>query len=192
MFFKGGVMQTCGKFAAEYPFRKVILVKLHNNFCINSVNCLVNLLQIYRAPFSKMVSGGLLLWLQCFSFIYEFYCKNSYLSSLKFLHLEFFCKTLTRYFSAFLNDSKDGSFISPNDSRYCSGSLLSAAAFVPTFLVTSQPVTTWDFKITLQSWIPRTTPNLWTGIWYMYWLASNSKFNPEIFDVWVDEVMYTI
>ena len=37
MLFKGGVLQICSKCAGEQPCKKTILIKLHNNFCINSM-----------------------------------------------------------------------------------------------------------------------------------------------------------
>ena len=59
-----GVLKICKKFTGEYPCRSVILIKLLCNFTKMTLRhgcSFVNLLHIFRAPFPKNNSGGLLL-----------------------------------------------------------------------------------------------------------------------------------
>ena len=74
MFLEKGVLKICTKFTGEHPCRSVISTKLLCNF--NKITLRhgcppVNLLHIFRTPYTKTISGKLLLfinyhyWLQC-------------------------------------------------------------------------------------------------------------------------------
>ena len=59
------VLKICSKFIEQHPHRSAILIKLQSNFIEITLwhGCsLVNLLHIFRTPFLKNNSGGLLLW----------------------------------------------------------------------------------------------------------------------------------
>ena len=59
-----GVLKICSKFTGEYPCRSVISIKLKSNFIeiiLRQGYSPVNLLHIFRTPFLKNTSGGLLL-----------------------------------------------------------------------------------------------------------------------------------
>ena len=61
-----GVLKTCSKFTGEHPCRSVISIKLLCNFFNITLRhgCSpVNLLCVFRVPFSKKASGGLFLFL---------------------------------------------------------------------------------------------------------------------------------
>ena len=58
-----GILEICSKFTGEHPCRSVISVKLQSNFIEITLRhgCSpVNLLCIFRTPFPKNTSGGLL------------------------------------------------------------------------------------------------------------------------------------
>ena len=64
VFLKKGVLKMCSKFTGEYPCRSVISIKLQSNFIEIALRhgCFpVNLLHIFRTPFTKKTSGRLLL-----------------------------------------------------------------------------------------------------------------------------------
>ena len=64
VFLVEGVLKICSKFTGEHPCRNVISIKLQSNFIEITLRhgCSpVNLLHIFRIPFSKNTSGGLLL-----------------------------------------------------------------------------------------------------------------------------------
>ena len=64
MYLGKGVMKICGKFTGEHPCRGTISIKLLSNFTEIALwhGCSpVNLLHIFRTPFPKNTSGGLLL-----------------------------------------------------------------------------------------------------------------------------------
>ena len=56
VFLVKGVLKICSKFTREHPYRSVISTMLRNNGCSP-----VNLLHIFRIPFTKITSGWLLL-----------------------------------------------------------------------------------------------------------------------------------
>ena len=76
VFLEKGVLEICGKFTGEHPSRSVISINLLCNFVEITLRrgCSpVNLLQIFRTPFTKNTSGRLLLdkfFLNCI------YCTN--------------------------------------------------------------------------------------------------------------------
>ena len=65
MFCEKSALKICSKFTGEQACRSVISIKLFRNF-IEIAICNwcypVNLLHIFRTPFSKNISGGLLLY----------------------------------------------------------------------------------------------------------------------------------
>ena len=64
VFLGKGVLKICSKFTGEHPCRSVISIKLLCNFIEITLRhgCSpVNLLHIFRTPFSKNTSGRLLL-----------------------------------------------------------------------------------------------------------------------------------
>ena len=64
MFLAKGVLKICSKFTGEHPCRSVILIEMQSNFTEIALRhgCSpVSLLHIFRIPFSKIISGGLLL-----------------------------------------------------------------------------------------------------------------------------------
>ena len=59
-----GVLKICSKFTENHPCRSAISIKLQSNFIEITLRhgcSSVNLLHIFRAPFPKNTSGGLLL-----------------------------------------------------------------------------------------------------------------------------------
>ena len=65
MFLEKGVLKICRKFTGEHPCRSVISIKLQSNFIEITLQhgCSpVNLLHIFRIPFTKNTSGWLLLY----------------------------------------------------------------------------------------------------------------------------------
>ena len=73
VFLRKGVIKICSKFTGEHPCRSVISIKLHSNFIEITLRhecSLVNLLYIFRTPFSKNTSGRLLLFILVFSLYY--------------------------------------------------------------------------------------------------------------------------
>ena len=70
VFLRKGVLEICSKFTGEYPCRSVITIKLQSNFIEITLRhgCSPeNLLFIFRTPYPKNISGGLLLQIK-FSF----------------------------------------------------------------------------------------------------------------------------
>ena len=70
VFLGKGVLEICSKFTGEYPCRSVITIKLQSNFIEITLRhgCSPeNLLFIFRTPYPKNISGGLLLQIK-FSF----------------------------------------------------------------------------------------------------------------------------
>ena len=64
VFLGKGVLKICGKFTGEHPCRSAISIKLQSNFIEITLRhgCSpVNLLHIFRTPFSKNTFGRLLL-----------------------------------------------------------------------------------------------------------------------------------
>ena len=64
VFLGKGVLKICSKFTGEHPCRSAISIKLLCNFIEISFHhgcSAVNLLHIFRTPFLKNTSGGLLL-----------------------------------------------------------------------------------------------------------------------------------
>ena len=64
VFFGKGVLEMCSRFTGENPFKNVISIKLLCKFIEATLRhgCSpVNLLHIFRTPFYKNTSGGLLL-----------------------------------------------------------------------------------------------------------------------------------
>ena len=64
LFLRKGVLKICSKFTGEHPCRSAISIKLQSNFIeitLGYVCSPVNLLHIFRTPFPKNSSGGLLL-----------------------------------------------------------------------------------------------------------------------------------
>ena len=64
VFLEKGVVKICSKFTGEHPCQSVISIKLQSNFIKITLchGCLpVNLLYIFRTPFYKNTSEGLLL-----------------------------------------------------------------------------------------------------------------------------------
>ena len=67
MFFGKGVLRICSKLTGEHPCQSAISIKLQNNFIEITLRhgCSpVNLMHIFRTPFLKHTSGGLLLFRQ--------------------------------------------------------------------------------------------------------------------------------
>ena len=65
VFLRKGVLKICSKFTGEHSCRSVISIKLQSNF--NEITLWhgcspLNLLHIFRTPFSKNTSGRLLLY----------------------------------------------------------------------------------------------------------------------------------
>ena len=64
IFLRKGVLKICSKLRGEHPCRSVISIKLESNFIEIAPRhgcSLVNLLDIFRTPFLKNTSGGLLV-----------------------------------------------------------------------------------------------------------------------------------
>ena len=64
MFLGKGVLKIYSKFTGEYPCRSVISIKMFCNFIEITLRhgySPVNLLHIFKTPFVKDTSGGLLL-----------------------------------------------------------------------------------------------------------------------------------
>ena len=64
MFLGKDVLKTCRKFTGEHPCRSAILIKLQIDFIEMTLwhgYSTVNLLHIFRMPFLKNTSRGLLL-----------------------------------------------------------------------------------------------------------------------------------
>ena len=64
MFLRKGILKTCGKFTEEHPCRSAISIKLLKQFFEIALwhgFSHVDLLHIFRKPFPKNTSGGLLL-----------------------------------------------------------------------------------------------------------------------------------
>ena len=64
VFLGKGVLKLCIKFTGEHPCRSGISIKLQSNFIkitLQQVCSPVNLLNIFRTPFTKNTSGWLLL-----------------------------------------------------------------------------------------------------------------------------------
>ena len=64
VFLGKGVLKIYGTFTGEHSYRSVISIKLHCSFFEIILLCgcsPVNLLYIFRTPFPKNASGGLLL-----------------------------------------------------------------------------------------------------------------------------------
>ena len=64
VFLGKGVLKICSKFTGEHPYRSAISIKLLCNFIEIALRhgCSpANLLHIFRTPFSKNTSGGVLL-----------------------------------------------------------------------------------------------------------------------------------
>ena len=83
LFFKKGVLKICSKFTCEHPCWSVISIKLLCNFIKIALRhgCSpVNLLHIFRTPFSRNTSGWLLLHVLDIIYwhldIIWFCCKN--------------------------------------------------------------------------------------------------------------------
>ena len=69
VFLRKDVLKICSKFTGEHPCRSVVLIKLLCNFIEIALRyrCSpVNLLHIFRTPFAKNTSGGLLLYHEAF------------------------------------------------------------------------------------------------------------------------------
>ena len=63
MFLEKTVLKICSKFTEEHPWRRTISIKLQSNFIEITIRygcSLVNLLHIFRTPFPKNTTGGLL------------------------------------------------------------------------------------------------------------------------------------
>ena len=72
VFLGKGALKICSKFTGEHPCRSVNAIKLLCNFIEMTLRhgCFpVNLLHIFRTPFPKNTSGGLLLKIhhRCFA-----------------------------------------------------------------------------------------------------------------------------
>ena len=64
VFLRKGVLKICSKFTAEHPCRSAISIKLLCNFIEITLRhgySPVNLLHIFRIPFTKNTFGGLIL-----------------------------------------------------------------------------------------------------------------------------------
>ena len=64
VFLGKRVLKICSKFTGEHSCRSAISIKLQSNFIEIALRhgcSLVNLLHIFRTPFLKTTSGGLLL-----------------------------------------------------------------------------------------------------------------------------------
>ena len=64
VFLVKGVLKICSKFTGEHPCRSGISIKLQSNFIEITIGhgcSAVNLLYIFRTPFTKSTSEGLLL-----------------------------------------------------------------------------------------------------------------------------------
>ena len=65
VFSVKGVLKICSKFTGEHPCRSVISIKLLSNFIeitLQYGRSPLNLLHIFRTPFSKNTSRGLCFW----------------------------------------------------------------------------------------------------------------------------------
>ena len=61
VFLVKSVLKIYSKFTREHPCRSVISIKLQSNVSLRHACSTVNLLHIFRTPFLKNTSGGLLL-----------------------------------------------------------------------------------------------------------------------------------
>ena len=64
VYLEKGVLKICSKFTGEHPWRSMISIKLLGNFIEITLRhgySSVNLLHIFRTPFTKNISGRLLL-----------------------------------------------------------------------------------------------------------------------------------
>ena len=65
VFLEKGVLKICSKFTGEHPCRSAISTKLQSNFIeitLQHGRSPVNLQHVFKAPFYKNISGGLLLY----------------------------------------------------------------------------------------------------------------------------------
>ena len=96
-FLRKSVLRICSKFAEEHPCRSVISVNLQSNFIEITLwhgFSPVNLLHIFRTPFSKNTSGGLLL-----VFKYFYLISNIIICSLvTFTRIQIFLHSLTNFY----------------------------------------------------------------------------------------------
>ena len=79
LFLEKSVIKICSKFTGEHPCQSVISLKLFCNFSEITLRhgcSLVNLLHIFRTPFPKNISGGLLLPIQSLKFINLSFVQN--------------------------------------------------------------------------------------------------------------------
>ena len=106
VFLRKGVLKICSKFTWEHPCQSVVSVKLLWIILRHGYSH-VNLLHIFRAPFLKNTSGGLLLiytlglsnmvihhsvTMKCLRI--NWFCINSIISSSSFWEYEFYRYTL--------------------------------------------------------------------------------------------------
>ena len=77
VFLGKGVLKICSKSTGEHPYRSVIWIKLQSNFIeitLQHGSSPINLLHIFRTPFSRDTSGWLLLDIH--NFEYWIYASN--------------------------------------------------------------------------------------------------------------------
>ena len=88
MFVGKGVLKIGSKFTGEHPCRSAISINLQSNFIEITLRhrCSpVNLLHVFRTPFSKNTSGLLLLSVCIYMFLYPFQIKKfKFLSKIRF------------------------------------------------------------------------------------------------------------
>ena len=72
VFLQKGVLKKCSKFTVDHPCRSLISIELFCNFieiALQHGRCPGNLLNIFRTPFNKNISRGLLLLYALFFFM---------------------------------------------------------------------------------------------------------------------------
>ena len=75
VFLGKSVLKICSKFTGEHPCWSVISSNRNWNYTLAWAFSL-NLLHIFRTPFPKNTSGGLLLWMQHVSLVILFPCMT--------------------------------------------------------------------------------------------------------------------
>ena len=91
MFLGKGILKICNKFTEKHPCRSATLIKLQSSFIETALQhgCFpVNLMHIFRTPFPKNTSGGLLL-----DFSFEVLTEDTVANAIKNLPTGYCCMT---------------------------------------------------------------------------------------------------
>ena len=104
VFLQKRVLKICSKFTGEHPCRSAISIKLQNSFIeirLWHACCPVNLLHIFRTPFYRNTSGGLLLVNVSFKVRFSRFLSNKSFSKTSQMYT--FKKDVPGIYKVFLN-----------------------------------------------------------------------------------------